>query len=282
SSRSSKGSSKNKSNKMNSEKPVRRLSTAVMKDPSRKASPHIEHPLKMFHALQLSMKTGNIFNVNQPDQIRGTLNALENFDKSTNQGSLFDNKISQYCSPSEKVVYSCMVLTDLLMQKDLTLQHSAVSNDDTGKAQEDYSETRELAITKDINHVSNILLTTISKHKAHIQGSMLEINKRAYKALSTIKEIYNSDDDLQVDPGLDYEREFLKNINIILYMISKENPDNVNENFIEKIKLHLSTYLSTNTFSSDQENINFVKKDNTITKQQSEESFLKSFEEIVK
>ncbi|MCK5788748.1 MAG: hypothetical protein KAH32_07105 [Chlamydiia bacterium] len=210
-----------------------------------------EEPLAMFHSLQEALKIGSLYDIHNPGKITPILDKINSIDKEANKGSLFDAKILLYCYPSELLVYQCLIMTELLMQKETVPQHITNLDNDI---KEDALKVKMAVLDKDIDRISTMLIDTMKNYKQYIKGSMSKLGKESHDALSDIESSYSSMMILDPNTNLEYEKEFLKNLNIILYMVSKEDLNNVDNKLIDAIKAQVSTYLSGKSSKEDSQN----------------------------
>ncbi|MCK5788745.1 MAG: hypothetical protein KAH32_07090, partial [Chlamydiia bacterium] len=179
--------------------------------------------------------------------------------------TLLNDKVLEHCNdPAEMLIYQCMVVSDLLMQQHNAIRHRS----DEDKYQNEFWQDREEAFERDIYHVSNSMINTLKKYKSQIKDSAKTLRENSYRALLDIKESYEAQGDSIIDTDTEYSEEFLRNLNVILYMASKENFDNIDRNFIGRVKDQISTYCPD--------------EENKMTKLESRAWFLKSFKEITK
>ncbi|MCK5788571.1 MAG: hypothetical protein KAH32_06210 [Chlamydiia bacterium] len=247
---------------------IRNLYAMVMSSGKNTNSKHTSYPIKMFRSLRRSISTGSIFDVNKPIKIRDALNTLENLGETDSKTGIFDRKVLENCSPAEKIIYESMAMVSLQMQKDQALQHIIQPN------------SKVKSLDNAVTVVTNFLVNTIDRFKVDTKKSMEIINKKSYNALLNIKKSYESGASEQLDPELEYEREFLKNLNIMLYMISKPDSNDVDVNFINDIQSHSPTYLSEGIYSLNRKDPSLVKRSSAITKEESKDAFLAFFEKI--
>ncbi|MCK5789165.1 MAG: hypothetical protein KAH32_09205, partial [Chlamydiia bacterium] len=236
-------------------------------------------PPKMYYALQNARRKGAIFNISKPKEISSVLYAIGSRYELKSE-SFSDIEEPKHWSPEDIVMCKCMDLTDLMMQQSISLKYTR-SNKVKDSLVDDL-EAKEVTLDKSIEHHSHVLVEAIKLHKSDIQGSMPAMNKDSFKVLLDIKESYENGTDLMLNKSCEYEREFIKNLNIVLYMISKEDLNNIDNEFMKKIHSHFSTHLSRNKFSFSSGNISFVKIDEETTEADVGEKFIKSFEEITR
>ncbi|MCK5788747.1 MAG: hypothetical protein KAH32_07100 [Chlamydiia bacterium] len=261
--------------------PVKKNSLRKAPKVSVKEKPASEQPLELFYSLQNAKRRGSMFNVDKPDHISDILNTIKYDGISENEG--FSNlETLGHWAPTDIVMYGCMLIADIAIQENLALQYKDTTKSKDKDLQENDLKTKKTDPGRNLDHVSKMLIQTVKGHKLEIQKSMSEINKSSLEALSKIKGSYESTLNLNTDPDLEYEREFLKNLNIVLYMISKEDLSNINDSLIENVKSHLSSYLSSKAYSLESENKDFSDRDSAYTEQESKEQFLKTFEEITR
>ena len=194
-------------------------------------------------------------------------------------GTIINKTFLSELQPVDAVVYESMIITELLMEQ----SHAAQYKDTSSNTQDSQDNDPKLNhkpsqedIQTEIDDVSHLLIETLQKNEKKLRNSRIDIKSDTYTALLAIKKIYDTRIESKETIQPTYADEFLKNINVILYMIYKEDFKDIDINFISRIKEHFSTCFS------DKENVDLVKKDDAITIEQSERSFLKTFKEITK
>ncbi|MCK5789059.1 MAG: hypothetical protein KAH32_08665 [Chlamydiia bacterium] len=242
----------------------------------------ISHAETISIALRDTIKSNKIFDVNNPDSCKSMLTTMRAFNISSSNDSLFNIAISKFCSPTEVFIYECMVITDILMQEDVLSQYRVAAGPDKLNSQKKEKEIRDTALKKDLDNMSYVILDTIKEHKDVINKQAPMIRKNAYKALSIIKDSYDGKLATGLKTQPTYNEEFLKNLNIVLYMACNDDVSQLDVNFIDNVKKYFSTYFLTNRQFIFQGSINLIKKEPHHTEVDSQIAFVESFKEITK
>ena len=251
--------------------------TIILPDKSKKDKKSIQNGFRIIFTMEDAIKNKKIHDIHNPENITNLLEAIRNC-KRSNQGSLFNTTINnRYCNPMEMLTYNCLVITEALMQESFGIQYKAddKNKDDVQDSKKNSAYTKA-TLSKDLELAFSSLLGTIEDNKSHIKTLSDKMKEDSYETLLSMKKLCEDryDKDLNTNPK--YEEEFLKNLNIILYMVSREDLDNVDKNFSKRVKEEICP------FFSEKENINLIKTELVITERQSQRMFCEAFERITK
>ncbi|MCK5789092.1 MAG: hypothetical protein KAH32_08835 [Chlamydiia bacterium] len=250
---------------------VRNIRSIMSPNQSMKKQQVMKHASRMIHDIQDIIETKNIHNIHHPYGIREAIDTLKSFE-SISRKTLFNDKALKCCNnPTEELIYECMVMTELLMQESHGIQHKAIEESNTQSDTEHNFKLTDKDIKRDISSVSTAIKHTLNKNKKELIESLGKIRKSSYLALLIINNIYESQVKSNINTHPKYHEEFIRNLNIILHMVSEKGFNNLDEKSINSLKSQFSTYFS------NEENVNFTKKDGAITELESRETFIKSF-----
>lgn len=195
----------------------------ILNNPNRKLSIK-QHSIAMLNKVQnilLGSKNRGIYSVGYLDRVDSAINTLRNF-RSISGGTLLNNELLKDCNYEEMLVYECMVITELLMEGSQSTQSKKIEND--------------------LGYVSDVLITTIKKHKIRIKPIINKIKIESQRVLLAIEELSETQDNPDIAIDKKYQAEFIGNLHMILYMISKEDLDNIDKNFIKRVKAQIPTH----------------------------------------
>ncbi|MCK5788746.1 MAG: hypothetical protein KAH32_07095 [Chlamydiia bacterium] len=239
-----------------------------------------DHARKISKTIEDAMRTGTIFEIGHPGRMILIINLIKDFAKSTSGISMFNDRVSRYCGPRDMFIYECMIITEILMQKSELLQYD-VTGDKCSKGFKDaLISDKENALDDSLKQMSTIILEEIHYDPEEIKALTEEVKNKSYDALSDLKELYEYKHDAEIETEQKYQEEFLRNLNIVLYIISNEDLDNIDKGFIDKIKPHISTYFSDDRKLLLPAALHATRGDNALTKREAQEQFIQSFEDI--
>ncbi|MCK5788570.1 MAG: hypothetical protein KAH32_06205 [Chlamydiia bacterium] len=223
-----------------------------------------EHSVQMLDTIKDIMLDGSsskLYNVPYAYKLRRTIDILKKF-QSISEGTILNEKVLKYCTPIEELLYESMIITELLMQESFSIQYKNIHENNPEEAE------------KDLSNIFRLLAKNLKENKERINDPYVNMERNSYGALLSIKELYKSNNSILFSSKPKYTAEFLKNLNIVLYMIYRSDFDNLDKKFISKVRAEFSTY-----FLNDEHKY-LVKSRHAITAEQSRKAFIKTFKRI--
>ena len=225
-------------------------------------------------AVSSNGECSRLYNVKNAHNLNLTIDRLRDF-RSINGGKIFNHEVLNRSGPVEELVYECMVIVELSMEQSHATQYKNIDNNSTQDSKKDLIKPTEKDLQKEVHYVFNLLIKNLQKNEKKIRTFPMDIEGNTYKTLLNIQRSYISKMNSKLNIQPKYADEFLKNLNIMLYMIHKEDFSSIDRKFIHKFKSQLSTCFS------DEETVDLVKKDSAVTVEQSQQVFLRNLKKII-